>query len=107
MSQNTRVCPNCQTPEVRAVLDGRPTVNLDPITGCCVECLIGVGEGSPGDAAGGERRAVRQPSGRGKERRMTHADIQRIFPHKCYGPLIGATRCAICRWVLERWSGKL
>jgi hypothetical protein len=35
-----RVCPACQTPEVRTVLNGRESVNLDPFTDYCVDCLI-------------------------------------------------------------------
>jgi len=34
-----RTCPNCHVPESRWTENGRPCVNLDPITGNCVRCL--------------------------------------------------------------------
>lgn len=34
-----RTCPNCGTPERRWLENGRPQVNLDPITSNCVDCL--------------------------------------------------------------------
>lgn len=34
-----RKCPNCGVQESRWTVDGKPFVNLDPITGNCVTCL--------------------------------------------------------------------
>jgi hypothetical protein len=34
-----RTCPNCGVAESRWTADGREHVNLDPITGNCVDCL--------------------------------------------------------------------
>lgn len=35
-----RKCPNCGVEESRWRANGRESVNLDPITGNCVTCLI-------------------------------------------------------------------
>lgn len=35
-----RTCPNCSTPESRWTVDGREHVNLSPLTGQCVSCLV-------------------------------------------------------------------
>lgn len=34
-----RTCPNCGVAEARWIENGRDCVNLDPITGNCVDCL--------------------------------------------------------------------
>lgn len=34
-----RTCPNCGVAESRWIAGGRESVNLDPITGNCVDCL--------------------------------------------------------------------
>lgn len=34
-----RTCPNCGAPERRWLEHGKSMVNLDPITGNCVDCL--------------------------------------------------------------------
>jgi hypothetical protein len=35
-----RQCPDCGVPEVRILVDGHARVNLDPISGRCVQCLV-------------------------------------------------------------------
>lgn len=35
----TRTCPNCGVEERRWLEKGQPRVNLNPITGQCVDCL--------------------------------------------------------------------
>lgn len=35
----SRQCATCGTPETRIVFKGRVEVNLDPISGLCVDCL--------------------------------------------------------------------
>jgi hypothetical protein len=36
-----RACPSCGTLEERRVVKGKETVNLDPISGKCIDCLSG------------------------------------------------------------------
>jgi hypothetical protein len=35
-----RTCPDCGVAEDRRIVGGRELVNLDPVTGRCVECLV-------------------------------------------------------------------
>ncbi len=34
-----RACPKCGTLEQRGIWQGKPWVNLDPISGLCIDCL--------------------------------------------------------------------
>ena len=39
-----RVCVDCGTPEIRSQdAKGKPTVNLNPLTGQCVPCMLRLG----------------------------------------------------------------
>jgi hypothetical protein len=43
-----RACPTCGVLEERGMKDGRPWVNLNPITGHCVTCLAAMArDGEP------------------------------------------------------------